>query len=96
MYASRWRALPEAVARALRPTPEPALGTAAEWVLARESGGWAVRPGGALDGAPTYFTADIPADDQNAAFDWAREITPTADQKAIPLHGAAAALTIAC
>ena len=87
MYASRWRALPQAVAQVLRPTPEPALGTAAEWVLTRESGGWAVRPSGALDGAPAYFTADIPADDQNAAFDWAREITPTADQKAIHYMG---------
>lgn len=82
-YAFRWKSLPRAVAALWRPRPGTES-VADEWVLAREGGGWAVRR---EQGPPAYFTADIPADDQNAAFDWAREITPDADEKAIHYVG---------
>ncbi|MFB4275686.1 hypothetical protein ACBJ59_10375 [Nonomuraea sp. MTCD27] len=54
----------------------------AHWVLAREAGGWAVRRAGD-GGPPAYFTTDIPMDDQNAAFDWAGDVTPEVDRKRI-------------
>lgn len=85
VHVSRWKALPPALAGILRPAPEPA--SVAEWVLTREAGGWAVRPSGAPGGEPSYFTAAIPADDQNAAFDWASDVTPEVDRKAVHYSG---------
>jgi len=84
-YAARWRALPGALAGLWRPASNPA---ADEWVLSQESGGWALRRP-QESGPPAYFTADVPAGDQNAAFDWAQEVTPDADQRAIHYAGRA-------
>ncbi|WP_349447368.1 hypothetical protein [Nonomuraea sp. B19D2] len=67
-----------------RPRREP---VADEWVLTRETGGWALRSEGRESGAPAYFTADVPADDQNEAFDWAYDVTPDVEQKAIHYVG---------
>lgn len=82
-YAARWRALPGALAGLWRPQSTPA---ADEWVLGREAGGWALRRL-QESGAPTFFTTDVPLDDQNAAFDWARVVTPDVDQKRISYAG---------
>ncbi|MEU6714333.1 hypothetical protein ABZ897_22940 [Nonomuraea sp. NPDC046802] len=82
--AARWRALPGALAGLWRPEDDP---VADEWALGREAGGWALRRFQEPGGAPVYFTIDIPADDQNAAFDWAEEVTPPADRRAIHYVG---------
>lgn len=82
---ARWRALPSALAQILRLTCDP--DRAAEWVLTRERGGWAVRPAAALDGPAVYATSGIPADDQNAAFDWASEVTPDTPRKGVRYAG---------
>ncbi|MEV0352078.1 hypothetical protein AB0H88_40470 [Nonomuraea sp. NPDC050680] len=85
LYASRWKSLLRAVAEIWRPRIHPAP-AADEWVLAREADGWALRSEGDI-GPAVYFTTDIPADDQNAAFDWARRVTPDVAQKAIHYVG---------
>jgi hypothetical protein len=85
-HAARWRALFSAVTRVVRPAPHAAPPTIAHWTLTREDGGWALRPARS-GGPPTHFTADVPADDQNAAFDWAGDVTPDVDRKRISYAG---------
>lgn len=82
---ARWRALPSAIGQVIRPRREQPV--VAEWLLAREAGGWAVRSAASPDAAPAYFTAAIGVDDQNAAFDWAAEVTPGVDRKRISYVG---------
>lgn len=84
LHAARWRALPSALAGLWNPQGCPA---ADEWVLSREAGGWALRRHGEPVGRPVYFTTSVPADDQNAAFNWAEEVTPAAGQRAIHYAG---------
>lgn len=83
---ARWRALPQALARIVRPRPAPELPPLVQWVLTREDGGWAVRPAG-ISGPPAYYTDAIPAGDQNAAFDWAGDVTPDVERKRISYGG---------
>ncbi|MEV4284614.1 hypothetical protein AB0K40_03860 [Nonomuraea bangladeshensis] len=86
MMLARWRAAARAAARVVRP-PTPARPKAvAEWVLTREAGGWAVRPSGD-EGPPAYFTTAVPSDDQNAAFDWAGDVTPDTTLRRISYTG---------
>ncbi|MEU6785887.1 hypothetical protein ABZ912_42430 [Nonomuraea angiospora] len=82
-YTARWRALAGALAGLWRPEGAP---VDVEWVLGREAGGWALRRLQQA-GPPAFFTTDVPADDQNAAFDWASRITPDVEHRAIHYVG---------
>jgi len=72
--------------RTVRLAPASEETPVGQWTLTRESGGWALRLTGE-GGSPAYFTTTVVPSDQNAAFEWARDVTTDVDRKGIRYVG---------